>query len=106
MRKGIVVTTIVVLLTLSVIARNKGASAQGKSVFERCAISHNADNDEKKVGPALKGLFQHKKLKNGKPVTDENVLRVINSGGGGMPSFADTLSQEEEDNLLAYLHGL
>jgi len=32
---------------------------------------HNADNDEKKIGPSLKGVFKHDKLKNGKKVTDE-----------------------------------
>src|SRR5580704_12529808 len=107
MRKPILfLTAFVVLLALSATARNKGDAEQGKKTFEQCAICHNADTDEKKVGPSLKGLFQHKKLKNGKPVSDENVLTMINSGGGGMPSFADTLSQEEKDNLLAYLHSL
>jgi mono/diheme cytochrome c family protein len=79
---------------------------QGKKVFEQCAVCHNAETAETKVGPSLKGLFQRKKLKNGKAVSDENVLTVINSGGGGMPPFANTLSAEEKDNLLAYLHGI
>jgi cytochrome c len=97
-------TSFVVLLAVTVIAGNKGDIEQGKKVFEQCAVCHNADTDEKKVGPSLKGLFQRKKLKNGKSVSEENVLATINSGGGGMPSFADTLSQEQKDNLLAYLH--
>jgi len=79
---------------------------QGKKVFEQCAVCHNAETAETKVGPSLKGLFQRKRLKNGKAVSDENVLAVINSGGGGMPPFANTLSAEEKDNLLAYLHGI
>jgi cytochrome c len=107
MRKIIIfLTPIVVLLALALMAGNKGDTEQGKKVFEQCAVCHNADTDEKKVGPSLKGLFQRKKLKNGKSLSDENVVAVINSGGGGMPSFADTLSQEEKDNLLAYLHSI
>jgi cytochrome c len=107
MRKIIIsLTAVVGLLALTAVARNKGDMDQGKKVFEQCAVCHNAETAETKVGPALKGLFQRKKLKNGKSVSDENVLAVINSGGGGMPSFAGTLSDEEKDNLLAYLHAI
>jgi cytochrome c len=107
MRKIIIsLTAVVELLALTAMARNKGDMEQGKKVFEQCAVCHNADTGETKVGPSLKGLFQRKKLKNGKSVSDENVLVVINSGGGGMPSFAGTLSEEEKDNLLAYLHAI
>ena len=104
MRKGIVLLASGAVLVASAVARNKGDSAQGKNVFEQCAVCHNTETGEKKVGPSLKGLFQHSKLKNGKRVADENVLAVINSGGGGMPAFADSLSQEEKDDLLAFLH--
>ena len=37
------------------------------------SVCHNVDTDEKKIGPSLKGLFKRGKLKNGKPVTDDNV---------------------------------
>jgi len=94
------------LLAFTAIARNKGDMERGKKVFEQCAVCHNADTPETKVGPSLKGLFRRKKLKDGKAVSDENVLAKINSGGGGMPSFADTLSAEEKDNLLAYLRAI
>jgi mono/diheme cytochrome c family protein len=107
MRKiSISLAATVALLALTATARNKGDMEQGKKVFDQCAVCHNADTAETKVGPSLKGLFLHKKLKNGKSVSDENVLAVINSGGGGMPSFANTLSEEEKDNLLAYLHSI
>ncbi len=80
-----------------------GDAAKGKEVFEQCGVCHNADTDEKKIGPSLKGLFKRAKLKNGKPVTEANVLAVVNAGGGGMPAYADTLSDEEKKNLIAYL---
>src|ERR1017187_7560392 len=84
-------------------AQKKGDAAKGKEVFEQCAVCHNVDTDEKKIGPSLKGLYKKAKLKNGKPVTDENVLKVINAGGNGMPSYTDTLSDEEKKDVLAYL---
>ena len=105
MQKNLIfAATIVIVVTLPLLARNKGDAEKGQQLFERCAVCHNADTDEKKVGPSLKGLFQRDKLNNGKQVNDGNVLGVINSGGGGMPSFADKLSQDERDNLIAYLH--
>ena len=84
-------------------AQDDAAVAKGKEVFEQCSVCHNVDTDEKKIGPSLKGLFKHTKLKNGKPVTDENVLAVINAGGGGMPAYSDMLSDEEKKAVLAYL---
>ena len=85
---------------------SKGDAAKGKETFEQCAVCHNVDTDEKKMGPSLKGLFQHKTMVGNKPVTDANVLAQINNGGNGMPAYADMLSADEKANLLAYLHTL
>src|SRR5438876_3877565 len=73
---------------------------KGKEVFEQCAVCHNADSDEKKMGPGLKGLFKKDKLKNGKKVTEANVKALINAGGNGMPAYADMLSDDEKNNLI------
>jgi cytochrome c2 len=85
-------------------AQKKGDAAKGKEVFEQCAVCHNVDTDEKKVGPSLKGLFKRDKLKNGSKVTDQSVLAVINKGGNGMPSYAELLSDQEKADVIAYLH--
>ena len=84
----------------------KGDAAKGKETFEQCALCHNVDNDEKKMGPSLKGLFKRKTLQSGKPVTDANVLEQINNGGNGMPPYADMLSADDTANVMAYLHTL
>src|SRR5258707_8881279 len=68
---------------------------KGKEVFEQCGVCHNADSEEKKMGPGLKGLFKREKLKNGKKVTEANVKALINAGGNGMPAYSDMLSDEE-----------
>lgn len=83
-----------------------GDPAKGKELFEQCAVCHNVDTDEKKMGPSLKGLFKRKTLQSGKPVNDENVLNQINNGGNGMPAYADMLSADDKANILAYLHTL
>ena len=83
-----------------------GDAAKGKETFEQCAICHNVDSPEKKMGPSLQGLFKRKTLTSGKPVNDANVLAQINAGGNGMPAYQDMLSADEKANVLAYLHTL
>jgi len=87
-------------------ADSKGDAAKGKETFEQCAVCHNVDTDEKKMGPSLKALYKHKTLASGKPVTDANVLAQINAGGNGMPAYSDMLSADEKANIVAYLHTL
>jgi len=87
-------------------AADKGDAAKGKEVFEQCSVCHNADSTEKKMGPGLKGLFKKDKLTNGKKPTDATVRAKIDEGGNGMPAYKDMLSDEEKDNLIAYLKTL
>ena len=83
-----------------------GDAAKGKEVFDQCSVCHNADSEETKVGPGLKGLFKHAKLVNGKPVNDANVREKINEGGNGMPAYGDQLSDQDKNDVIAYLKTL
>jgi len=84
-----------------------GDAKKGKATFEEnCGVCHNVDSTEKIVGPGLKGLFKHDKLNNGKKPTEANVREVINDGGNGMPAFMDILSDDERNNVIAYLKTL
>ncbi len=87
-------------------AADKGDPAKGKEVFEQCGVCHNPDSDEKKMGPGLKGLFKKDKLTNGKKPTEGNVRTKIDEGGNGMPAYKDMLSDQEKDDLIAYLKTL
>ena len=83
-----------------------GDAAKGKTVFAACAVCHNADSTETKMGPGLKGLFKRDKLKSGKKVTEATVRARIDEGGGGMPGYEDMLTDGEKDDLIAYLKTL
>ena len=87
-------------------ADKKGDSEKGKEVFQQCGVCHNADSDEKKMGPGLKGLFKKEKLGNGKKPTEANVQEKIDEGGNGMPAYKEMLSDEEKADLMAYLKTL
>ncbi|HUA21009.1 MAG TPA: cytochrome c [Bryobacteraceae bacterium] len=110
MRKWIVGCSVAALLAAGLLAQDKkkaaGDATKGKDVFDQCAVCHNTDSDDVKVGPSLKGLFKHAKLANGKPVTEANVLAQINDGGNGMPAYQDLLSDEDKANVIAYLKTL
>jgi len=108
MQKGIIATAglaVALLVGGRVFAAPPAGDAEkGKAVFEdNCAVCHNADSDEKKMGPGLKGLFKKAKLKNGKAPTEANVKAIINAGGNGMPAYADMLSDAEKADVIAYL---
>jgi mono/diheme cytochrome c family protein len=96
------------LLAQAAWAQSKASAEKGNEVFdEQCAACHHAYSSERKTGPGLKFLFSKEKLEsNGKPVTDANVLEMIEKGGKGMPSFKDGLSADDKADLLAYLRTL
>ena len=92
--------------SLAMGADKKGDAEKGKEVFQQCGVCHNADSTEKKMGPDLKGLFQNEKMNNGKKPTEANVRAKIDEGGNGMPSYKEMLSDDEKNDLIAYLKTL
>ena len=81
--------------------------ALGKAIFlQQCAICHNPDSLDKKMGPGLKSLFKRDKLSDGKPPSDATVRARIDRGGTGMPPFSDMFSAPEMTALMAYLKTL
>jgi mono/diheme cytochrome c family protein len=84
-------------------ADKKGDAAAGKELFSsKCALCHNTDSTEKKIGPGLKGI-KDGKLPSGKEATCENILKNLNEGGGGMPAFEKLLSEEEKANVVTFV---
>ena len=107
MNSSTLLTAGLTLIMASTLAfAGKGDAEKGKEVFEQCAVCHNADSTDKKMGPGLKGLFSREKMNNGKKPTDANVLEKINEGGNGMPAYKEMLSDDEKDDLMAYLKTL
>src|SRR5258708_23492738 len=86
--------------------RGSRAAPRGKEVFEQCRGCHSTETDEKKVGPSLKGVFKRSRLRNGETVTERTVREKIDLGGDGMPAYSGVLSENEKNDLIAYLKGL
>jgi len=101
--------TLVAILGCQLFAASAFAAdaKKGQDVFEtNCAVCHNADNAEQKVGPGLKGLYKKAALNNKKKPSDAVILSIINEGGNGMPGFGDQLTAAEKGDLVAYLKTL
>jgi len=81
--------------------------ATGRRVYEtRCADCHYAYSTHNLRGPSLNGLFKKPFMKNGMPANDERVSDIILLGRAKMPAFQQKLTQQQFDDLMAYLHTL
>ncbi len=86
---------------------NPQQSAGRKIYDDRCDRCHEPYSTRGKKGPGLKGMFQHKYLSlSGLPANDERVTDIIRLGRNEMPSYSQTLSAQDIQDLLAYLHSL
>ena len=87
--------------------RLQGSAEMGRVSFaQHCASCHNADSEEARLGPGLKGLFQKERLPaSGRPATEENIRRQMTAPFRSMPSFDDLPAQEVAD-IVAYLKSL
>lgn len=86
---------------------NEQQSAGRKIYDSQCGRCHEAYSSRGKKGPSLKGVFQNKYLSlSGLPANDERVSDIIRMGRNEMPGYSQTLSPQDIQDLLAYLHTL
>jgi mono/diheme cytochrome c family protein len=82
--------------------------ATGRRVYDNyCARCHEAYSSGDKQGPTLQGVFKHQYLSaSGLPANDQRIGEIIHYGRSKMPGFSQVLSQQQVDDLLAYLKTL
>jgi mono/diheme cytochrome c family protein len=80
----------------------------GRKLYDNyCDRCHRPYSTKGKKGPGLKGIFQHQYLSlTGLPANDDRVTDIIRNGRPDMPGYSQTLSQQDVQDLLAYLHTL
>jgi cytochrome c551 len=73
-----------------------GDPTLGAEVFtENCSTCHGADGAGGNGGPDLNTMPLAQ--------TEEGAIQQVTNGGGGMPAFGGTLSEEEIENVAAYV---
>jgi mono/diheme cytochrome c family protein len=82
--------------------------ASGRHIYDQhCDRCHAPYSTRGRKGPSLKGLFKQQYLpKSGMPANDQRVGDIIRIGRNKMDGFDQILTQQQIDDLLAYLHTL
>jgi mono/diheme cytochrome c family protein len=81
----------------------KGDAARGKQVFENsCEECHDAYSREERVGPGLQGA-KGGKLPDGRAASHDKILDIINTGPAEMPSFKDRLTEQQKEDVVAFV---
>jgi mono/diheme cytochrome c family protein len=82
--------------------------AAGRRMYDdHCDRCHEPYSSRAKKADSLKGVFKRQYLpKSGLPATDQQVGDIVRYGRNMMPAFGQVLSQQQVDDLLAYLHTL
>ncbi len=81
--------------------------ARGRRVYDaHCIRCHEPYSSRGLHGPSLTGMFKKQFLPSGLPANDDRVSEVIMRGKAKMPSFGQTLSEAQLQDLLAYLKTL
>jgi mono/diheme cytochrome c family protein len=79
--------------------------AVGRHLYQQsCAPCHDTHSVPGQNGPSLKGLFKKPFLPSGLPSNERFVRGTIVGGRNMMPAVGGSFTQQQLDDLLAYLH--
>ena len=80
----------------------------GRRIYDNyCDRCHAPYSSRGRQGPSMKGVFQRQYLPmSGMPANDDRVTDIVRMGRNKMPAYAQVLSQQQINDLLAYLHTL
>ena len=81
---------------------------EGRHVYDSyCDRCHAPYSSRGRQGPGMKGLFQKQYLPmSGMPANDDRVSDIVRMGRNKMPGYGQVLTQQQINDLLAYLHTL
>ena len=86
---------------------NPQQSAGRKLYDNYCDRCHAPYSSRGRQGPSMKHIFKKQYLPmSGMPANDDRVTDIIKMGRNKMPAFSQELTQQQIDDLLAYLHTL
>jgi len=82
--------------------------AGGRQLYDQyCDRCHEPYSSRDKKARSLQGVFKKQFLpESGMPANDERVGEIIVTGRNMMPAFGQAMSQQQVQDLLAYLHTL
>jgi mono/diheme cytochrome c family protein len=80
----------------------------GRHIFDNyCDRCHAPYSSRGRQGPSMQGVFKRQYLPmSGMPANDDRVTDIVRLGRNKMPGYAQVLTQQQINDLLAYLHTL
>lgn len=77
---------------------------RGRRLYEmHCEGCHDPANPSQRNGPSMVGLYQKPTMPSGIPARDDKVREVILDGRRMMPSYRNRLTEQQVDDMIAYL---
>ena len=82
--------------------------AEGRKLYDNyCDRCHEPYSSRGKKGPSMKGVFKKQYLSvSGLPANDERMTDIIKNGRAKMEGFRQVMTDQQIQDLLAYLHTL
>jgi len=82
--------------------------AAGRQLYDNyCDRCHEPYSSRGKKGPSLKGVFKQQYLSiSGLPANDLRVGEIVKNGRSKMEGFGQVMSDQQIQDLLAYMHTL
>jgi mono/diheme cytochrome c family protein len=82
--------------------------ADGRKLYDNyCDRCHEPYSSRGKKGPSMKGVFKQQYLSiSGLPANDERMTDIVKNGRAKMEGFRQVMTEQQIQDLLAYLHTL
>lgn len=81
--------------------------ARGRRVYDQhCIRCHEPYSGREIQGPTLRGVFKKEQFPSGIKASDQRMIDVVEMGKSKMPSFRNAITDQQMQDLLAYLHTL
>jgi mono/diheme cytochrome c family protein len=82
--------------------------SEGRKLYDNyCDRCHEPYSSRGKKGPSLKGVFKQQFLPlSGLPANDARVAEIVKYGRSKMEGFGQVMTDQQIQDLLAYLHTL
>ena len=82
--------------------------ASGRHIYDQyCDRCHEPYSARKRKGPSLQGVFHREYFSvSGMPANDDRARDIIRFGRDKMPAYSQELTQQQIEDVLAYLHTL
>jgi mono/diheme cytochrome c family protein len=82
--------------------------ADGRKLYDNyCDRCHEPYSSRGKKGPSMKGVFKQQYLSiSGLPANDERITDIVKNGRAKMEGFRQVMTDQQIQDLLAYLHTL